>query len=123
MGEIKGIAEGILRIIATVVGLIGTVIAFFAVTLNTMIQDSKHGFGSGHFFLGLLVTLAALIGALASFPAPTFAAVLMVLAAIGLIFLIKGAALILGVLAIIFLVIAAILAFMDRKKAKAATAR
>jgi hypothetical protein len=105
-----------LRLVATVVGLIGALIAFFVDLLHTLITDSQKGFGNGHFFLGLLVTLAAFIGALLSWPFPVTAAVLMVLGSIGL-FLIAGAG---SFLAIPFLVIAAILAFLDRKKARPA---
>jgi hypothetical protein len=68
--------------------------------------------------LGLLATIVALIGSLLSFPAPTVAAVLLVLASIGL-FLVSPA---LSWFAIPLLLIAAILAFLDRKKAKSVAA-
>jgi hypothetical protein len=120
VGEIKGIAEGLLRILATIIGLIGTVVAFIVVGLHSITADSKAGgIGHGHFFLGLLLTIVALIGSLLSFPAPTVAAVLLVLASIGLFFIAPA----LSWFAIPLLIIAAILAFLDRKKAKAATAR
>jgi hypothetical protein len=112
----KGAIEGLLRILATVIGLIGALIAFFVDLLHTLITDSQTGFGSGHFFLGLFVTLLAFVGAVLSWPFPVTAAVLMVLAAIGL-FLIAHVA---SWLAIPFLLIAAILAFLDRKKGRTA---
>ncbi len=112
----KGIVEGFLRVLATVVGLVGALIAFFVDLLHTLVADSQKGFGSGHFFLGLLVTLLAFIGALLSWPFPVTAAVMMVLAAVGL-FLIAHVA---SWFAIPFLLLAAILAFLDRKKARSA---
>jgi hypothetical protein len=115
---VKGAIEGLLRILATAIGLVGALIAFFVDLLHTLITDTqKGGLGFGHFFLGLLVTILAFVGALVSFPFPLIAAVLMVLGSIGL-FLIAGGA---AFFAIPFLLIAAVLAFLDRNKGKAAT--
>jgi hypothetical protein len=116
----KGAIEGLLRILATVIGLIGSFIAFFVVLLHTLITDSqKGGLGNGHFFLGLLVTILAFLGALLSWPFPVTAAVMMVLGAVGL-FVIAP---FLSWFAIPFLLIAALLAFLDRKKAQSAPSK
>jgi hypothetical protein len=112
----KGAIEGLLRILATVIGLVGALMALVAVVFHVVITDSRNGLGNGHFPTGLLMFFLALIGALIAYPFPVVAALLMVIAAIGL-FLIAHIA---SWLAIPFLLIAAILAFLDRNKGRAA---
>jgi hypothetical protein len=113
----KGAIEGLLRILATVIGVVGALMALLVVVFHTIVADARaNGLGNGHFPTGLLMFFLALIGALVSYPFPVAAAVLMVLAAIGL-FLIAPLA---SWFAIPFLLIAAILAFLDRNKGRAA---
>jgi hypothetical protein len=113
----KGAIEGLLRILATVIGLVGALMALLVVVFHTIVADAqRNGLGNGHLPTGLLMFLLALVGALISYPFPVAAAVLMVIAAIGL-FLIAPIA---SWFAIPFLLIAAILAFLDRKKGRVA---
>jgi hypothetical protein len=116
MQQFEGALKGLGRIIATGVGLIGVILAFLVNVGHTLSVDSQKGFGNGHFFLGLLTVLLGLIGALVSFFAPITAAVMMILSAVGLFFIAHGAAFI----AIPLFVIAAILAFIDRRTPKKA---
>lgn len=115
----KGAIEGLLRILATAIGLVGALIALLVVVFHAFVADSRNGLGNGHLPTGLLMFFLALVGALISYPFPVAAAVLMVIAAIGL-FLIAHIA---SWFAIPFLLIAAILAFLDRNKGRAAASQ
>lgn len=112
----EGILKGILRLLATIIGLVGAVIALVVNGAHSLISDAeKLSGGTGrttHGFLGILVFIVALVGALLSWPAPVMAAVLMVLASIGLYFIVGGAAF----FAIPFLLVAAVLDYLDRRK-------
>ena len=112
----EGILKGILRLLATVIGLVGAIIALVVNGAHSLISDAQKLSGgqgkSTHGFIGILLFLVALVGALLSWPAPITAAVLMVLASIGL-YVIIGAA---SFFAIPFLLVAAVLDYLDRRK-------
>jgi hypothetical protein len=112
-----GVMKGLLRVLAMISGLLGAIIALFVDIFNTIGADVHKGFGNGHFFIGLFAFLIGLIGALVAVPFPVTAAVLMVVSSAGLIWVAGGWAF----FAVPFLVLGAILAFVDRKKGQAET--
>lgn len=115
-GESGGaLARFTFRTIAMIVGLIGTVLAFIIDILYSLVHvlGRVGGFtnDTSHFFWGLLVVLGALAGSLM---APIFAlgaAALLVAAGIGFFFVVGWWA----VIASVFLFVAALLTFSNRK--------
>lgn len=108
------------RTLAMVVGVVGALVALL-VTITTVV--AKHvgdivnpaSTGTSHGFIGFLCFIVGLIGALIAIPFPSAAALLMVIAGLAMIYVAGGWAIIGAPL----LIIGAILAFLDRKKASA----
>jgi hypothetical protein len=107
-----GVFKGFLRLLATIIGVIGAFVALFVNFFNSLIREGLGG--HGHLWVGLLLFLVALVGALISWPWPRTAALLMLIAALGFIYVAGIGA----VIASPLLLIAAVLAFLDRKKAE-----
>ena len=108
------------RTLAMVLGLLG---AFVSLVVNlaysgihdllNFTQNTPH---TTHGGWGFILFLVGLIGALIPIAFPEAAAVLMLVAAIGMFFVVKGWA----IIGSIFLILGAILAFLDRKSKRAA---
>lgn len=99
---------------ALILGLIGVVIAFFFDITGLLIG---HAVGSQtHGWLGILFLLVGLVGSLIVFFTPEVAALLLVVAAVGFFFVFGWAA----IIPAIFFVLAAILAYIDRRPSVAA---
>lgn len=110
------------RTLAMVLGLLG---AFVSLVVNLAYSGVNHlvDFSNGtstqtHGGWGFILFIVGLIGALIPIAFPEVAAVLMLIAAIGMFFVVKGWA----VIGSIFLILGAILAFLDRKSKKAQAA-
>lgn len=99
---------------ALILGLIGVVIAFvfdiFGLVAGHAIGTQTHG------WLGILFLLVGLVGSLIVYFFPEVAALLLVIAAIGFFFVISWVA----IIPAIFFVLAAILAYIDRRPSTAA---
>jgi hypothetical protein len=106
------------RLGALILGLIGVVLAFivnFAYSgVHRLIQlsggttmDQTHG------FIGLLLILVGLVGSILALTAPEFAAILLLIAGVGFFFIVGWYA----ILASPFFILAAILAYIDRRSA------
>lgn len=102
------------RTVALVIGLVGAVVALFITFINFFIKNiAAGGLGNAHTPTGIFLSLLAGVGALLAFFFPTAAAVLMLLAGIGMLFVAGGW----GVIPLIILAVAALLAFLDRSRA------
>lgn len=109
------------RIGALLCGLIGTILALIINVAYSAVHDALRLGGAktieqSHGFIGLALVVVGFAGALLALPSPTVAALLMLVAAIGLFFVVKVYAL----LASFFFIVAALLAFLDRKQRAAA---
>ena len=111
------------RTLAMIVGIVGAIVALLVTiisvvgghidkAINPAAQGSTHG------FIGTLCFIVGLIGALIAIPFPSAAALLMVVAGLAMIYVAGWGAIIGAPL----LIIGAILAYLDRKKASAQTA-
>jgi hypothetical protein len=98
---------------AMVLGIIGAILAFIITLVNFGIKASTEGLGSAHTPTGLAMGVLALVGAFIALPFPMTSAVAMLVAGIVMIFVAGG----LGVIPLVFLAAAALLAFLDRRKA------
>lgn len=107
------------RLVAMILGIIGALLALIVTLFSVIGFHTNQLFEvtgtSSHGFIGFLCFVVGLIGALLSFPAATVAAVLMALSGLMMIYVAGGW----GVIPLIFLGLAAILAFLDRGKARA----
>jgi hypothetical protein len=101
---------------AMAVGLVGSVIAFVVVALYSLMHTLGRIAGvtadRSHFFIGTGLTILAVIGSLLVAVSPEVGAVILVLATIGFFFIVGWWA----VIPALFLVAAAVMAFMDRRK-------
>jgi hypothetical protein len=109
------------RLGALILGLIGSVIAFLIDILYSAAHRAAAALGDSaldrsHFFIGLLLVLVGVVGSFIAIGAPTYATVLLLVAGIGLFFVIKGFA----IFSIPFFLLAAILAYVDRSSSKTA---
>ncbi|MDQ6773825.1 MAG: hypothetical protein M3024_12695 [Candidatus Dormibacteraeota bacterium] len=103
------------RILAMLLGLIGSFIALVVDVLYSTIHRSVQIFGDSgldqtHGFIGFLLVLVGVVGSVLALFMPTVAAVLLLVAGIGLFFVVKGYA----IFSIVFFVVAAFLAYADR---------
>lgn len=121
MQEVKEAVRVTFRLVAMVIGLIGTILALITnIAYSTgsriiFINGNGHNGTTSHGWWGLLVVLVALIGSIAAFFRPAVGAFLMVVAAVAFFFIVNGFA----VVASVVLIIAAIVAFLDRKSVAA----
>jgi hypothetical protein len=101
---------------ALILGLIGCAIAL----VMDILYSSAHRLGAiesadvvqTHGFIGFLLVLVGIVGSILALFAPTAAAVLLLIAGIGLFFVVKGWA----IISFIFFLLAAILALVDRSR-------
>jgi hypothetical protein len=105
-----------------ILGLIGVVIALGVNIAYSGVHDALRLGGDktishSHGFIGLFLILIGLVGAILAIPSATVAAALMVIAAIGLFFIVK----VYAVVASILFLVAAGLAYMDRNPRAATT--
>lgn len=104
------------RTMAMALGLVGTVIAFVVVSMYSLMHMLSRMAGidadRGHFFIGTGLTILAAIGSLLVVGWPEIGAVILVLATIGFWFIVGWWAIIPAV----FLLGAAVIAFMDRRR-------
>src|SRR2546430_6982743 len=109
------------RLGALILGLIGCAIAL-AVDISFSTLNRVGSIGSGDFtqthgLIGFVLILIGVVGSILALFVPTVAAVLLLIAGIGLFFVVKGYA----VLSIVFFVLAAVLAYMDRAQSRPTT--
>ncbi|HEV2459443.1 MAG TPA: hypothetical protein VGS80_13880 [Ktedonobacterales bacterium] len=109
----------ILRFIATIFGIIGFVIGLLVDLGNSALHAVGVNSTQTHGFIGFFLVLIGLIGAFIAVPLPLAAAVLMLIACVGSFFIVGPVAIVAG----IFFIIGAALAFFDRTRAKAAMQR
>lgn len=103
------------RLGALVLGLLGFVLGLI---FDAIYAGANHLFDPGnqtHGFIALLLLLVGLVGALSAIFAPRFAALLLVISAVGFFII----ALAYAIVPALFLLIAAALAYLDRSKAAA----
>jgi len=96
-------------------GLVGSIIAAIVNILYTIIHHAigtlgDSGLDRTHGGFGFLLVVIGVIGAFTALVAPQVAAVLLLIAGIGMFFTVKGYA----VFSIMFFVVGALLAFFDR---------
>lgn len=103
-----------LRTLGMIIGLIGAAVGFIVVLLYSIFHLLGRIAGiapdSSHFLLGLLATIAAIVGALFAVPSGVIGAVLLLAATVGFFFATGWW----GILPALFLVPAAVLAFSNR---------
>lgn len=110
--DVKEAAKVTFRIIAAVLGIIGSIVALITNVLYS--TGSKLTGGASHGWYGLLIVVVAFIGAIVAAFSPVVGAVLMVIAAIAFFFVVKGFA----IVASLILLVAALIAFLDRSKVR-----
>lgn len=107
------------RTLAMILGVVGALLALIVTLFSVIAFHTEQLFDiSGkhsHGFIGFLCFVVGLIGALLSIPSATVAAVLMAVAGLVMLYVAGGW----GIIPLIFLGLAAILAFLDRGKARA----
>lgn len=108
---------------ALLLGLLGVVVALVVNFAYSGVHDALRLGGDknishSHGFIGFLLILVGFVGAILALPAPVAAAALLAIAGIGLFFVVKAYAL----LCSIFLLAAAVLAYIDRTKKRTAAA-
>lgn len=106
------------RLGALVFGILGFLLGLI---FDAIYAGANHIFDPGnqtHGFIVLILLVVGLVGALAAIPGPRFAALLLLISAVGFLIIAHGFA----IVPAIFLLIAALLAFVDRSKAQARAA-
>jgi hypothetical protein len=106
------------RLGALVFGILGFLLGLI---FDAIYAGANHIFDPGyqtHGFIGFLLLLVGLVGAILALPGPLFAAILLVVSAVGFIIIAGGYA----IVPAIFLLIAALLAYVDRNKSSAKAA-
>lgn len=111
------------RVVALIVGLIGSVVGLL-ITLITVVAyhvnqlfdttgafDPKHSHG----FIGFLAFILGIIGSLGALLSPAAAAVLLLVSGLAMLYVAGGW----GVIPLIILGVAALIAFADRSRARA----
>lgn len=111
------------RTLAMIIGIIGAIVALLVTIVTVGAKYLSYAFNpastaSSHGFIGTLCFIVGLIGAIIAIPFPSAAALLMVVAGLAMIYVAGWGA----VIGAPLLIIGAILAFLDRKKASAQTA-
>ena len=110
-----GVARFTMRTVALVVGIVGTILALIINILYSLAHVLGRISGitqnSGHFFYGLLVVLVALGGSLLAPVNPILAGAMLAVAGIAFFFVVGWWA----IIASIFLFVAALLTFSNRK--------
>lgn len=110
-----GLARFTMRTIAMIVGLIGTALALVIDILYSLVHVLGRVAGMAndttHFFYGLIVVLVALGGSFLTVLSPILAAIMLVAAGIGFFFVVGWWA----IIASVFLFVAALLTFSNRK--------
>ena len=105
------------RTAAMIVGLVGAILGFVTSTFYSLLhilgRISGISADHGHFFIGLGLAIVAIIGSFLVIGMPEAGALVLVLATIGFFFIMGWWAFIPAV----FLLVAAGLAFMDRRRA------
>lgn len=109
------------RIGALICGLIGVILALITNIAYSAVHDALRLGGDtrieqSHGFIGLVFVVVGFAGTLLALTSPSVAALLLLIAAVGLFFIVKVYAL----LASFFLLVAALLAFLDRRQRAAA---
>ncbi len=102
-----------LRMLATIIGIVGSIVALIVSISASVIKDLSGNHNTAHGFIGLLLVIISFLGALVAVPFPVVAAVLMLIGGLGMIY-VAGVGAIIGAP---LLLIAAVLAYMDRAKA------
>ena len=114
--------RAIMRTLAMIIGIVGAIVALIVNIVYSGYHDlfrlAGTNLGNTHGFIGLGLFVVGLIGALIAIPWPRTAALLMLISALGFIYVVHLGALIASPL----LLIAALLAFLDRKKVAASAA-
>ena len=106
------------RLGALVLGILGFLLGLI---FDAIYAGANHIFDPGnttHGFIALLLLLVGLVGAIAAVPGPRFAALLLVISAVGFLIIAHGFA----IIPAIFLLIAALLAYVDRGKVQSRAA-
>ncbi|HEV7125943.1 MAG TPA: hypothetical protein VGN32_00695 [Ktedonobacterales bacterium] len=109
---IKGIFESVLRGVGMLVGIVGALLGLLFTFIHFGVKVADGAFGTGHTPTAIAMSILAFIGALLAIPFPVVSSAIMLVAGIVLIFAIQG----FGVVPFIFLLIAAALVFLDRRK-------
>lgn len=102
------------RLGALVFGILGF---FLGLIFDAIYAGANHIFEPGnqtHGFIVLILLVVGLVGAIAAIPGPRFAALLLLIAAVGFLIIAQ----LYAVVPAIFLLIAALLAYVDRSKAQ-----
>jgi hypothetical protein len=106
------------RMMAMAIGLVGSVIAFVVVALYSLAHVLARVYGitadRSHFFIGIGLTIVAIIGSLSLVGSAEIGAVILVLATIGFFFILGWWA----IIPAIFLLGAAGAAFMSRRESR-----
>ena len=105
----------IARIVALILGLVGSAIALIVNISYSTFHHAVNMLGDAnldrtHGFIGLGLVLIGVVGSIVALFQPILAAVLLLIAGIGLFFVVKGFA----ILSILFFVLAAVFAFIGR---------
>jgi hypothetical protein len=104
------------RLGALIVGVLGFIVGFF---LNIAHSTFKHVFDPGnstHGFIAFLFLAVGLVGSLLALFTPRFSALLLLISAIGFIIFVGFA---FGIVPAVLLLLAALLAYIDRSRARA----
>ncbi len=111
-----------LRVLAAIIGIVGAVVALIVNIVYSGVNDLLNVSGlsvhHSHGFVGLLLVVVGVIGALVAIPRPVVGALLLLVAGLGFIVIVHWWAFIASPL----LLLAAVLAYMDRNKAQAKAA-
>jgi hypothetical protein len=109
---VKTIFESVLRGIGMIVGIVGALLGLLFTFIHFGVKLADGAFGTAHTPTAIAMSIIAFLGALLAIPFPVVSAVVMLVAGIVLIIAIQG----FGVVPFIFLLIAAALVFLDRRK-------
>jgi hypothetical protein len=109
------------RIVGLILGLFASAIALVVNILYSLIHRSIEvlggtGIHDTHGFYGFLLVVLGVLGSILCLFSPTVAAVLLLAAGVGMFFVVKGYA----IFSILFFVLAAVCAFLDRSPRKQA---
>jgi hypothetical protein len=116
-GRGGGAARFSMRVIATIVGLIGAALALAIVLLysvfHVIAEVSGIAYDTVHVFWGLFLVLLAAVGAFLATLLPIASAIMLFVAAVGLFFVVGWWA----VIAVPFLLVAAVMTFSNKRVA------
>ncbi len=108
------------RLGALILGLFGVIVALVVNFAYSGVHDALRlggdkNISQSHGFIGFLLIVVGLVGALLALPAPVVSAFLLLVAGVGFFFIVKAYA----ILASVFLLLAALLAYIDRNRKSA----